>query len=146
MAFAPLPLDSARPLLLAGPPGAGKTLTAARLATRLVMAGITPLIITADGKRAGAVEQLAAFTRLLGVELTVANQPVVLGRALARRQPGAPVLIDAPGSDPFDPAQREELTMLAATADAETVLVLPAGLIRSKPPSWPPPLRGSAQP
>src|SRR5690348_11796626 len=36
--FSPLPLDGAcRPILLAGPPGAGKTLTVARLATRLVL-------------------------------------------------------------------------------------------------------------
>lgn len=126
--FAALPLDAPRPLLFAGPPGAGKTLTAARLATRLVIAGIKPLVITADGKRAGAVEQLAAFTRLLGVELLVASNPVALGRALIRRQPGAPVLIDAPGTDAFDPAQREELAALAATADAAVILVLPGGL------------------
>lgn len=127
--FAPLPLGcDSRPVLLAGPPGAGKTLTVARLATRLVMAGTKPLVITADGQRAGAVEQLAAFTRLLGIELVVANHPVMLGRALARRQPGAPTLVDAPGADPFDPAQREEIAMLAATAGATVALVLPGGL------------------
>lgn len=61
--FAALPLGpNERPLLLAGPPGAGKTLTVARLATRLVLAGVAPMVITADGKRAGATEQLAAFT------------------------------------------------------------------------------------
>lgn len=97
LSFAALPLGAGeRPLLLAGPPGAGKTLTAARLATRLVLAGTPPLVITADGKRAGAAEQLAAFTRLLGLELIVACHPVTLGRALARSQNGAPVLIDAP--------------------------------------------------
>jgi flagellar biosynthesis protein FlhF len=129
LAFAPLPLaDGARPLLLAGPPGAGKTLTVARLATRLVMQGGTPTVITADGRRAGAAEQLAAFTRLLGLNLIVANQPATLGRALTRRSGGAPVLIDAPGADPFDPAQRDELAALAATADASVALVLPAGL------------------
>ena len=73
------------PLLLVGPPGAGKTLTVARLATRLVMAGVAPMVITADGKRAGATEQLAAFTRLLGISLIVASHPVTLGRALTRR-------------------------------------------------------------
>ena len=73
-----------RPLLLVGPPGAGKTLTVARLATRLVMAGVAPMVITADGKRAGATEQLAAFTRLLGISLIVACHPVTLGRALTR--------------------------------------------------------------
>ena len=128
--FGTLGLDAAtaRPLLFAGPPGAGKTLTVARLATRMVMAGRAPLIITTDGRRAGATEQLAAFTRLLGLTLIVASHPATLARALQRRTPGAPVLIDAPGSDPFDPAQRDEVAGLAATADAAVALVLPAGL------------------
>ena len=116
------------PLMLTGPPGAGKTLTVARLATRLVMAGAAPLVITTDGQRAGATEQLAAFTRLLGLTLIVASHPATLARALLRRQPGCPVLIDAPGTDPFDPAQRDEVAGLAATANAQTALVLPAGL------------------
>ena len=125
--FGILPLGES-PLLLVGPPGAGKTLTVARLATRLVMAGITPMVITADGKRAGATEQLAAFTRLLGISLIVASHPVTLGRALTRCENSVPVLVDTPGCDPFDPAQMEELTALAATARAAMVLVLPAGL------------------
>jgi flagellar biosynthesis protein FlhF len=128
VAFAPLPLQERRPLLLTGPPGAGKTLTTARLAARLVMGGVTPVVVTTDGGRAGAAEQLAAFTRLLGVELIAVADPVALGRALAKRRPGAPVLIDSQGADPFDPAEREQLTALAAIAQAETVLVLPAGL------------------
>lgn len=61
--FGPIPLEPyERPVMLAGPPGAGKTLTTARLATRLVMSGIAPMVITTDGRRAGATEQLAAFT------------------------------------------------------------------------------------
>jgi flagellar biosynthesis protein FlhF len=127
--FAALPLGpNERPLLLIGPPGAGKTLTVAKLATRLVMAGVAPLVITADGKRAGATEQIAAFTRLLGISLIVASHPVTLGRALTHRLHAAPVLIDTPGCDPFDPVQLEELTALAAVSDAVVVLVLPAGL------------------
>jgi flagellar biosynthesis protein FlhF len=127
--FAALPLGAdERPLLLVGPPGAGKTLTVTRLATRLVMAGVAPMVITADGKRAGATEQLAAFTRLLGISLIVACHPVTLGRALTQRQNAAPVLIDTSGCDPFDPAQLEELTALAATINAVVVLVLPGGL------------------
>jgi len=126
--FAGLPLSpGSRPLLLAGPPGGGKTLTAARLATRLVLRGATPLVITTDGKRAGAVEQLAAFTRLLGVELQTADDPVLLARALQRRSDGAPVLIDTAGCDPFDPGEREVLRTLAVSAGAVVAAVLPAG-------------------
>ncbi len=128
-AFATLPLAAgAAPLLFVGPPGAGKTLTVARLATRLVLAGGAPLVISADGKRAGATEQLAAYTRLLGLNLLVASQPVSLARALTRRSEGAPVLIDAPGLDPFDPAAGAEIAALAGAAGARVVLVLPAGL------------------
>jgi flagellar biosynthesis protein FlhF len=128
-AFAPLPLAASDPpLLLVGPPGAGKTLTTAKLAARLVMSGVTPSVITADGCRAGATEQLGAFTRLLKLDLVVADHPVSLARALSRLPRTAPVLIDAPGLDPFDPAQAAELRTFAAVTGATTVLVLQAGL------------------
>jgi flagellar biosynthesis protein FlhF len=127
--FGSLPLDpGGPPILLTGPPGAGKTLTTARLATRLVLGRVMPLVVTADGKRAGAAEQLAAFTRLLGIGLVVASHPVTLGRALTRRQDGAPVLIDAPGADPFDPVQADDLRGIISAAGAVAALVLPAGL------------------
>ncbi len=127
--FGTLPLNAHDPpLLLTGPPGAGKTLTTVRLATRLVMSGVMPMVISTDGKRAGATEQLAAFTRLLGVPLLVASQPVSLARALARRQDGAPVLIDTAGVDVFRPGQTEEPLHLAQAAGAHVVVVLPAGL------------------
>jgi flagellar biosynthesis protein FlhF len=115
--------------LLAGPPGAGKTLTCAKLATRGVLSGgALPLVVTTDGQRAGATEQLAAFTRVLGVTLVAATGPGPLAKALMRRAPGAPVLIDTAGCDPFDPVQAEALRAIAMVAEAEIALVLPAGL------------------
>lgn len=131
--FGALPLDSAAsPLLLIGPPGAGKTLTVARLATRLVLAGVTPRIITADGERAGAVEQLAAFTRLLGLDLLAASTEAAFVRALARARDGAgaagPVVIDTPGLDPFARTGRASLVALIGAAAGHVALVLPAGL------------------
>ncbi len=123
--FAPLPIGR-QPLLLVGPPGAGKTLAAARLATRLVLAGTPPCIITADGRRAGAPEELAAYTRLLGIPLTVANEPATLLRTL-RRAGDAPCIIDSAGTHPFAPVELDALAALAAAADATIVLVLPAG-------------------
>ncbi|WP_175562720.1 hypothetical protein [Muricoccus roseus] len=60
--FGGVPEAVRQPLALVGPPGAGKTLTCAKLATRLVLGGAAPLVVTADSQRAGATEQIAAFT------------------------------------------------------------------------------------
>ncbi len=127
LAFAPLPLgQNTSPLLVAGPAGAGKTVCVARLATRLVLSGVRPTVITVDGSRAGAIEQIAAFTRLLAIDLVVAN-PAVLARAVARRT-SAPVLIDTPALDPTLPGDRALLAELAEASAAAITLVLPAGL------------------
>ena len=128
LAFTELPLGRDRPLLLAGPPGAGKTLTTAKLTARMVLGGAPPLVITTDGQRAGAVEQLAAFTRVLGVTLAVAPTAAMLAKALVHRSPGQPVLIDTAGCDPFNEDQARQLRQLVTQAGADMVVVLPAGL------------------
>ncbi len=128
LAFGTLPAGAPRPLLLAGPPGAGKTLTCAKLAARQVCAGLRPLVITTDNARAGATAQIAAFTRLLGLMLAVAEAPGTLARARAHAAPDQPVLVDTEGCDPFDPAQARSLLALARSIDADVALVLPAGL------------------
>jgi flagellar biosynthesis protein FlhF len=123
-----LPSGAEAPLLLIGCPGAGKTLTIARLATRLVLSGQMPLVISADGRRAGAAEELAAYTRLLGIELIVANKPASITRALQWRKHGTPVLIDSSGVNPFDAAQTEAVRGLAAAVGATPIFILAAGL------------------
>lgn len=126
--FARLPDGVARPLLLAGPPGAGKTLTCAKLAARRVLAGAAPpLVVTADGERAGAAEQLASYTRLLGATLAVAPTPGALIKALARRSEAQPAIIDTPGLDPFVPSQARLLASLVQASGAQVAMVLPAG-------------------
>ncbi|MBR0683174.1 hypothetical protein GXW74_21975 [Roseomonas eburnea] len=128
LGFAPLPEAQEKPLMLVGPPGAGKTLTCAKLAARLVMRGTAPVVVTADGQRAGAAAQLAAFTGVLGLTLAVAPSAASLGKALGRRERGQPVLVDTAGCDPFDPPQAVALRGLATASGADLVLVLPAGL------------------
>ncbi|HEY8610509.1 MAG TPA: GTP-binding protein [Roseomonas sp.] len=126
--FGALPDAVQHPLALVGPPGAGKTLTCAKIATRLVLGGAAPLIVTADSQRAGAAEQIAAFTRVLGIPLAMAGTGVQLATALARRVGGQPMLLDTAGCDPFDPAQAEQLLALLRVTEATPLLILPAGL------------------
>jgi flagellar biosynthesis protein FlhF len=128
LGFGTLPSGRPRPLLLAGPPGAGKTLTCVKIAARQVRAGLRPLIISTDHARAGAAEQMAAFTRLLGLMLALAEEPGTLAKARAHAAPDQPVLIDTEGCNPFDPPQARALLSLIRAAEAEVVLVLPAGL------------------
>jgi flagellar biosynthesis protein FlhF len=133
LSFGPLPDAVARPLLLAGPCGAGKSLTCAKLAARAVLrggggGGVAPLVVTTDSQRAGATEQLAAFTRVLGAPLVSAPDPIAVAAAVARRGERQPVLIDTAGCDPFDPEQAASLLALARASGADIVLVLPAGL------------------
>lgn len=125
-------IDFDRPLLLAGPPGAGKTLTTVKLAARLVRAGLQPTLINADQNRAGASAQLAALSRVLRAEFIDAAAG---GQPTTRKSAGAspsPVLIDLPGMDAFD---NEDMALLRHMIDAvsgSAVLVLPAGLDSSE--------------
>ncbi len=123
--LAALPDD--QPLFLIGTPGAGKTLTCVKLATRHVLAGRPPLVITTDTERAGAVEQLAAFARVLGIVFAVATTRNALVKAITRAMPGQAVLVDTAGCNPFDAAASARLLGLMQGLGSP-VLVQPAGL------------------
>lgn len=119
----------ARPLLLAGPPGSGKTLAAAKLAARAVIAGTPVRLISADAGSAGAVEQLTAFTRPLGITVEAADGAVGLATLLAGK-PAAPetlVIIDSQGVNPFNRSELAGLGAQIVTIRAEPLLLLPAG-------------------
>ncbi len=126
--LAPLPDAVSRPLALVGPPGAGKTLSLVKIATRFVMRGVTPLVLDGDAQRAGAHAQLAAFARVLGIAPRAVAAAEGARDAAAERARGQPVLLDTAGCDPFDPAQATDLLALLRATGAAPVLVLPAGL------------------
>jgi flagellar biosynthesis protein FlhF len=127
-AFAPLgPALPQTPLILVGPPGAGKTLTTAKLAARAVLSRVRVRLISTDMVRAGAVEQLAAFARVLDVPLETAEGERPLARAVAAAHQRELVLVDTAGINPYNAQDRDELAGLIGTAEAEPLFVLPAG-------------------
>lgn len=126
-AFSPLPdRPPARPIMLVGPPGAGKTIVSAKLMMRARRAERPLAGITTDTRRAGGVEQLQAFTAILGAELTPADAPTGLAAAL-QAAGEREVYIDTAGVNPYDDDELEALRALVRAARAEPVLVLPAG-------------------
>lgn len=125
--FAPIDADTRRPLLMVGPPGAGKTVSIAKLATRAVMAGQAVRLVTADTVRAGGIEQLEAFARVLKLTLHRADYAQRLSPLTASMRPGELMLIDSPGINPYSAGDRRELSALIAASGAEPLLVMPAG-------------------
>ena len=127
--FAPLPeRKSPRPFMLVGPPGSGKTITTAKLAARARLAGRPVGVVTADTIRAGAIEQLSAFTGILEIELRQVRGPGQLRPVVAELMSRNDlVFIDSPGLNPFSHHDMEYLRGLVNSADLEPILVLPAG-------------------
>lgn len=126
--FQPIDFDiQKRPLMLAGMPGAGKTITAAKLAAHARFAGKSVFIASTDAKRAGGVEQLAAFTRILELDLVTAPGAEALAGHIDAIGTADAGIIDTAGVNPFDMDDMQSLRALAAAVDAELVLVLAAG-------------------
>jgi flagellar biosynthesis protein FlhF len=116
-----------QPLMLIGAPGAGKTVSTAKLAARAVFAKRKVRLITTDTVRAGGIEQLEVFARIMKLPIHIAETD----RQLARIVDGAPaeeyVLIDTPGINPYSPRDMAEITSLTKAVPAEPILVMPAG-------------------
>lgn len=116
-----------RPLMLVGPPGAGKTVSIAKLAARAVLARQKIRVISSDTVRAGAIAQLEAFTRLLGIKLYRAENPKQLGQLADDASQDEAVLIDSAGINPYNASDRNELADYIGATGAEPIFVLPGG-------------------
>ncbi|WP_119459829.1 hypothetical protein [Rhodospirillaceae bacterium SYSU D60014] len=118
---------TARPIMLVGPPGAGKTVTIAKLATRARLSDRPVTAVTCDTLRAGAVEQLATYARLLKIPAYRAKDPTVLERAIANAPKDGLLLVDTIGTNPFDKREMDALGEFIEVAKPDLLLVLPAG-------------------
>jgi flagellar biosynthesis protein FlhF len=116
-------------IALVGPTGAGKTTTIAKLAARWSMQhGSKDLaLVSTDGYRIGAREQLMTYARILGAPMHVATSGKELARVLERLKSKKLVLIDTAGMGPRDVRLSEQLAALQlGAARARVLLALPA--------------------
>lgn len=128
--FAPLPGGESRRgrvVMLMGPPGAGKTATAAKLCALRRVARQRASLVTLDLDSAGARDQVRTFAQALSLPLHEARDETALAAAVAACPTDHLVIVDTAGANPFDPAEMSRLARLRGAAEAEGLLVLPAG-------------------
>ena len=108
-----------------GPPGAGKTTTIAKIAAQeRARGGNAPGLVSADGFRVGAVEQLRLYADILATPFTAARTPAEVVQALAAAT--RPVLLDTAGRSPSDQASRDLYHTMARRHGVRTHLVVAA--------------------
>ncbi len=108
-----------------GPPGVGKTTTIAKIAAQeRARHGRRLTLVSADGYRVGAVEQLRLYADIVGSPFGVARSGVELAQVLD----GAcgPVIVDTAGRSPNDDMAQELFSVLRARKGVRTHLVMSA--------------------
>jgi flagellar biosynthesis protein FlhF len=121
--------DSVRSIVaLVGPTGSGKTTTLVKLAVQHGLTARRPtLIVSVDGYRVGATEQLRVYAAAMGVAFQAVDSAAALRQVLEEHRNKGLVLIDTPGFGPGDMDIASDLAgFLSAHPDVDVHLVLPA--------------------
>ncbi len=134
----PLASDERKLVAVVGPPGVGKTTTAAKIAARTIAGGDKSVcFISCDTYRVGAVEQLRRYAALLRADLKVVRNPRELTRAVKETQADL-IIVDTAGRGPTN-GRSVEAVLGKTEADGsnprgwprlkrEVLLCLPAAL------------------
>jgi flagellar biosynthesis protein FlhF len=118
--------DRARVEVFVGPSGAGKTTTIAKIAAQArVKNGKRIGLISADGFRVGAVEQLRLYADIIGSNFTAARTPDELVQAVTDTT--VPMLVDTAGRSPREVLAPELMPIFTSRKDVRVHLVIPAG-------------------
>jgi flagellar biosynthesis protein FlhF len=111
---------------LVGPTGAGKTTTVAKIAARAVVrfGAANVALLTTDGYRIGAHEQLRIYGRILDVPVHAVRNQADLSSILAELRGRHLVLIDTIGMSQRDAMVAQHAAMLSGSGDVKRLLLL----------------------
>ena len=119
-----------RIVVLAGPPGSGKTSTLVKLAVNYGLAarrGV--LLLSMDTHRVAAAEQLRSYAAILGVGFQIPGTVGALAQAIEENRNKDLIFIDTPGLAHGELADEPGLArFLRSRPDVDTHLVLPASV------------------
>ncbi len=121
-------------IMMVGLQGSGKTTTTAKLAHYLLAQGRKPMLVAADVRRPGAIEQLQVLGARVGVPVFAIpdGDPVDIcarGQAEARKQKCDVVIYDTAGRLAIDDALMQELAQIQAATSPENVLLVVDAMI-----------------
>ncbi len=121
-------LPGKKVVVFVGPTGVGKTTSIAKLAARLALQKRKKIVLmTLDGYRIGAVEQLRTYAGLMGIPFRFVNDIADLPKAIKEQGQRDYILIDTAGRAPRDlNAMKDLADFLNGSCDAERHLVLSA--------------------
>jgi flagellar biosynthesis protein FlhF len=117
-----------RVVAFVGPTGVGKTTSIAKLAAHLALQKKKKVVlVTLDGYRIGAIEQLRSYAGLMGIPFRFAEQVSELNRVIEENRQRDYILIDTAGRSPRDmDAMNSLAAFLKKSETIERHLVLSA--------------------
>jgi flagellar biosynthesis protein FlhF len=124
--------DRIRPytIALVGPPGAGKTTTAMKLALHPRALGDRSVgLITLDTYRVGAMDEISTYADIAALPLEIVYNTTDLNGAMRRLGDRDAIIVDTPGREcGAGPKSGEWVELLKRLQPDEIHMVLPAGL------------------
>jgi len=124
------PCEGRRIVAMVGPSGVGKTTTIAKIAARARMNGKSVALVSCDGFRVGAVDQLERYADLLGASFHIAQTATELAAVLEEEDADL-VLVDTSGRPPAATAPEAALAARRkkdAPVPVDVLLCMPASI------------------
>ncbi len=127
MKCAPIDIESARAILLAGLNGAGKSAVAAKIAAHARLSGRGVKLVATDIHGAGAIARLETFAGHIDVPFAVCENAQDLAGLIGEcTKENILAIIDTAGFDPRNAKARNAFAALARIENVEAIGVVPA--------------------